>query len=143
MRPWSWDQNVSPLASILSEKSWFKNQGGPLYLGAPACYSGRTPLPGPPASPIEAWVRAGRWRGGGGQDPYPEEGRFDFAAVLPGLLVHDGVEDVLGRDAGVRHAPVVAHHPDEHIWDAVLRLGGGGREGEHQEFSGSVTCWMI
>ena len=80
------------------------------------------PSPPTPPSPTEACTKQ---RGGGEErEPYPEEGRFDFSAVLPGLLVHDGVEDVLGGDAGVRHALVVAHHPDEDVWDTVLRLRG-------------------
>lgn len=51
-----------------------------------------------------------------------EEDSFDFAAVFSRFLIHYGVEDVLGRNPGVGDALVVAHHPDENIWDAVLRL---------------------
>ena len=53
-----------------------------------------------------------------------EEYSFDFAAVLSRFLIHYGVEDVFGRNPGVGDALVVAHHPDENIWDAVLRLRG-------------------
>lgn len=47
---------------------------------------------------------------------------MDFTAVFPRFLVHDGVQDVFRGDPGVSYALVVAHHPDENIWDAVLRL---------------------
>lgn len=61
---------------------------------------------------------------------YLEEDSLDFAAVFPHFLIHHRVEDVFGGDAGVGDALVIAHHPDEHIWDAVLRLEGKGPVGE-------------
>lgn len=53
---------------------------------------------------------------------YLEEDSFDFAAVFSCFLIHYGVQNVFGRNPGVSDALVVAHHPDENIWDAVLRL---------------------
>ena len=97
---------------------WTSLSGGPSLLYRPLC----APPPPPRHPPLRPFTKQ---RGGGEErEPYPEEGRFDFSAVLPGLLVHDGVEDVLGGDAGVRHPLVVAHHPDEDVWDTVLRLRG-------------------
>lgn len=55
-------------------------------------------------------------------DSYLEEDSLDFAAVPPHLLIHHGVENVFRGDPGVGDALVIAHHPDKHIWDAVLRL---------------------
>lgn len=55
-------------------------------------------------------------------DPHLEENRLHFGAVLAHLLIHDGVQDVLGRDAGVGDALVVAHHPDENVGNRVLGL---------------------
>ena len=62
--------------------------------------------------------------------PHPEEHRLDLAALLAGLLVHAGEQDVLGGHAGVGHALPIAQHPDEHVWDAVLGLEGPP-EGSH------------
>lgn len=56
-------------------------------------------------------------------DPHLEENSLHFGAVLAHLLIHDGVEDVLGRDAGIGNAFVVAHHPDENVRNRVLGLG--------------------
>lgn len=53
---------------------------------------------------------------------YLEEDSLDFAAVFPHFLIYYGVQNVFGRDPGVGDALVVAHHPDENVWDAVLRL---------------------
>lgn len=53
-----------------------------------------------------------------------EEHSLDFAAVFAHLFIHHGVQDVFGGDSGVGDALVVAHHPDKHVWDAVLRLQG-------------------
>lgn len=54
--------------------------------------------------------------------PYLQEDRLDFAAVFSFFFIHHRVEDVLGGNASVGDALVVAHHPDEQVWDAVLRL---------------------
>lgn len=53
---------------------------------------------------------------------YLEEDSFDFAAVFSCFLINYGVQNVFGRYPGVSDALVVAHHPDENIRDAVLRL---------------------
>lgn len=53
---------------------------------------------------------------------YPEEDRLDFSTILAPLFLNRRVEDVFGRDAGVRDALVVAHHPDENVRNAVLWL---------------------
>lgn len=55
--------------------------------------------------------------------PYLQEDRLDFATVFSFFFIHHGVQNVFGGNAGVRNALVVAHHPDEQVWDAVLRLG--------------------
>lgn len=55
-------------------------------------------------------------------DWHLEEDGLHFGAVLAHLLIHDGVEDVLGRDAGVGNALIVAHHPDEDVGNSVLGL---------------------
>lgn len=57
-----------------------------------------------------------------GVESHLEEDGLDFAAVLPHLFIHHGVKNVFGGDSGVGDALVIAHHPDKHIWDAVLRL---------------------
>lgn len=54
--------------------------------------------------------------------PYLKEDRLDFAAVFSLFFIHHRVEDVFGGNASVGDALVVAHHPDEQVWDAVLRL---------------------
>lgn len=59
----------------------------------------------------------------GQRDPHLEENCLHLGAVLAHLLVHDGVQDVLGRDAGIGDALVVAHHPDENVGNCVLGLG--------------------
>lgn len=55
--------------------------------------------------------------------PHLQEDGLDFAAVFPFFFIHHGVEDVFGGNASVGDALVVAHHPDEQVRDAVLRLG--------------------
>lgn len=47
---------------------------------------------------------------------------LDFAAVLPFLLLHAGVQDIFGGNTSVGDALSVANHPDENVRDAVLRL---------------------
>lgn len=64
-------------------------------------------------------------------ESYLEEDSLDFAAVFPHFFIHHGVEDVFGGDPGVGDALVITHHPDEHIWDAVLRLEGKDPAGVH------------
>lgn len=54
--------------------------------------------------------------------PYLQEDCLDFAAVFSFLFIHRRVEDVFGGNASVGDALVVAQHPDEQVWDAVLRL---------------------
>lgn len=51
-----------------------------------------------------------------------EKDSLHFGAVLAHLLIHNGVEDVLGRDTGIGNALVIAHHPDEDVRDGVLGL---------------------
>lgn len=58
----------------------------------------------------------------GKRDRHLEEEGLHFGAVLAHLLIHNGVEDILGRDAGVGNALVVAHHPDEDVGNGVLGL---------------------
>jgi len=53
---------------------------------------------------------------------YLKEYSFDFSTVFASFLIHNGVQDVFGRNSSVSNALVVAHHPNENIWDAVLRL---------------------
>lgn len=54
--------------------------------------------------------------------PYLEEDRLDFATVFSFFFIHHGIQNVFGGNASVGNALVVAHHPDEQVWDAVLRL---------------------
>lgn len=54
--------------------------------------------------------------------PHLQEDRLDLAAVFSFFFIHHRVEDVFGGNASVGDALVVAHHPDEQVWDAVLRL---------------------
>lgn len=51
-----------------------------------------------------------------------EKDSLHFGAVLAHLLIHNGIEDVLGRDTGIGNALVIAHHPDEDVRDGVLGL---------------------
>lgn len=53
---------------------------------------------------------------------YLEKDSFDFATVFSCFFIHYGEQNVFGRNPGVGDALVIAHHPDENIWDAVLRL---------------------
>lgn len=58
----------------------------------------------------------------GKADHHLEEDGLHFGAVLAHLLIHNGVEDILGRDTGIGNALVVAHHPDEDVRNTVLGL---------------------
>ena len=51
-----------------------------------------------------------------------EDGLGPPTELPTGLLPHGGVEDPIGRDTGVGHPLLPTHHPDDHVWETVLRL---------------------